>query len=194
MKERMPVIETFLKDVERLKLVQRKSYVSDLSRRENSAEHSWHLALGMLTIADELDLEFDLNKALAMSLIHDVCEIDAGDSPVYGPERPDQYEAELACMNRLSSSGVRFGARMRELWLEFEAQETRESRWVKVMDRVMPFIVNLATNGQNWKEQSISRSQVLKVNQPVRDHAPEIYAWMEERIAECVRVGWLVDA
>ena len=193
MKGRLPAVESFLIDLERLKLVSRKAYVSDLSRRENSAEHSWHLALGLLTLAHELDLEIDLHKALVMALIHDVCEIDAGDSPAYGPVRHDQHEAEQACVNRLASHDVKFGQHLRELWLEFEAQETRESRWVKVLDRVMPFVVNLASKGRNWQEQSIRRSQLLKVNKPVQDHAPEIYAWMEERIEECVEAGWLID-
>jgi putative hydrolase of HD superfamily len=193
MRDRLPLVEAFLTDLERLKLVPRKAYVSDLSRRENSAEHSWHLAIGLLTLAHELDLDIDLNRALVMALIHDTCEIDAGDSPVYGPIRHDQQEAELACINRLASHGLKFGDHLRELWLEYEAQETRESRWVKVLDRVMPFVVNLATQGRNWKEQSIRRSQVLKVSQPVQDHAPEIYAWMQERIEDCVRAGWLID-
>lgn len=140
MRDRLPAIAAFLIDLERLKLVSRKAYVSDLSRRENSAEHSWHLAIGLLTIAHELDLEIDLSKALVMALIHDTCEIDAGDSPVYGPVRHDQFEAELACVNRLSAHDVKFGKKLRELWLEYEAQETRESRWVRVMDRVMPFV------------------------------------------------------
>jgi putative hydrolase of HD superfamily len=194
MRDQLPVLVEFLIDLERLKLVPRKAYVSDLSRRENSAEHSWHLALGLLALARELDLEIDLDKALVMALIHDICEIDAGDSPAYGPTRPDQYEAELACINRLSSYGLKFGEELRQLWLEYEAQESRESRWVKVLDRVMPFVVNLATQGQNWKDQSIRRSQVLKVSKPVQDHAPEIYAWMEERLEECVKAGWLIDA
>jgi putative hydrolase of HD superfamily len=193
MRDRLPAVVAFLTDLERLKLVTRKAYVSDFSRRENSAEHSWHLAMGLLTLAHELDLGIDLNKALVMALIHDICEIDAGDSPVYDAVRPDQHDAELACINRLSSQGVKFGENLRQLWLEYEAQESRESRWVKVMDRVMPFVVNLATQGQNWKDQSIRRSQVLEINKPVQDHAPEIYAWMEERIEDCVKAGWLID-
>lgn len=192
MNDRMDAVAGFLIDLERLKLVRRKAYVSDLSRRENSAEHSWHLSIGLLTLSRELQLEIDINRALVMALIHDTCEIDAGDSPVYGPVRHDQYAAELACIDRLSTHDVRFGAELRELWLEYEAQESRESRWVKVLDRVMPFIVNLATQGQNWKDQSIRRSQVLKINQPVKDHAPEIYAWMEQRIDDCVSAGWLL--
>jgi len=193
-KDRLPAIAAFLTDLERLKLVARRAYVSDLSRRENSAEHSWHLALGLLTIARELDLQIDLGKALVMALIHDVCEIDAGDTPVYGPARADQQLAERQCIERLAAHDVQFGATLRELWLEFEAQQTTESRWVKVLDRVMPFIVNLASQGRNWKEQSICRSQVLRVSEPVQRHAPEIHAWMVERMDECVRQGWLRDA
>src|SRR6187399_110783 len=148
-----PAIAAFLIYVERLKLVQRKAYVSDLSRRENSAEHSWHLALGLLTVAHELKLDIDIHKALVMALIHDVCEIDAGDTPVYGPERPGKYEAELKCVQRLEAHGLAMGTLLRELWLEYEAQETVESRWVRVLDRLMPFLVNIATQGRNWKEQ-----------------------------------------
>ena len=194
MTERVSALAAFLTDVERLKLVTRKAYVSDMSRRENSAEHSWHLALGLIAVAHELNLKIDLQKALVMAIIHDTCEIDAGDTPVYGPDRPEQHDAELRCIQRLASYGLAFGATLHELWLEYEAQVSLESRWVKVLDRFMPFIVNLATQGNNWKEQSVSRSQVLRVNEPVREHAPEIYEWMVGRIDECVKAGWLRDA
>lgn len=191
---KIPALVDLLTDLERLKLVPRRAYVSDLSRRENSAEHSWHLAVALLVLAQEIDLPIDLHKALAMALIHDVCEIDAGDTPVYGAARPDQHERERACIERLQSHGLAFGPRLRELWLDYEAQQSPESRWIKAMDRLMPFVVNLATQGRNWKEQSVSRSQVLRVSQPVRETAPEIYAWMERRIEQCVADGWLRDA
>ncbi len=191
MNDKLSTIASFLIDAERLKLVQRKAYVSGLSRHENSAEHSWHLALGLLTLARELDLDIDVPKATIMAIVHDICEIDAGDTPVYGPERSDQHEAERKCVERLASYGLQFGAELRALWLEYEAQETRESRWVKVLDRVMPFIVNLATGGKNWVDQSVSRSQVLTVSEPVRQYAPEIFEWIAERVDDCVRKGWL---
>ena len=194
MTDRIAALATFLIDVEGLKLVKRRAYVSDMSRRENSAEHSWHLSLGLLAVAQELGLEIDLHKALVMALIHDLCEIDAGDTPAFGPLRPDQHEAELRCIERLADYDLKFAPSIRELWLEYEAQESVESRWVKVMDRVMPFIVNLATKGINWKEQSVSRSQVLRVSEPVREHAPEIHEWMLGKIEDCVRTGWLIDA
>jgi len=194
MTDRIAVLAAFLTDVERLKLVKRKAYVSDMSRRENSAEHSWHLSLGLLAIAQELNLKIDLHKALVMALIHDVCEIDAGDTPAFGPQRPDQHEAELRCVQRLAAYDLKIAPSLQELWLEYEAQVSVESRWVRVLDRLMPFIVNLSTQGINWKEQSVSRSQVLRVSQPVREHAPEIYEWMVGRVGECVKAGWLIDA
>src|ERR1700722_7241206 len=98
MKNNLPAVVAFLTELERLKLVSRKAYVSDLSRRENSAEHGWHLAMGLLVIAHELNLQLDLHKALVMALIHDACEIDAGDTPAYGPVRKDKHEAELKCI------------------------------------------------------------------------------------------------
>jgi putative hydrolases of HD superfamily len=126
-----------------------------------------------------------------MAIIYDICEIDAGDTPAYGPVRPDQHEAERECVERLAGYGLAFGAELHALWLEYEAQETRESRWVKVLDRVMPFVVNIACRGKNWQEQSVSRSQVLKVSEPVRQHAPEVFEWMVEVANECVQRGWL---
>jgi putative hydrolase of HD superfamily len=194
MADRISVLVAFLTDVERLKLVKRKAYVSDLSRRENSAEDSWHLALGLLAIAQELDLKIDLHKALVMALIHDTCEIDAGDTPAFGPQRSDQHEAELRCIERLSGYDLKFAPSIRELWLEYEAQVSVESRWVKVMDRVMPFIIHLSNQGTAWREQSVTRSQLLRVCQPVWEHAPEIYQWMLGRVEGCVKAGWLIDA
>jgi putative hydrolase of HD superfamily len=194
MTERIAVLAAFLTDVERLKLVERKAYVSDMSRRENSAEHSWHLALGLLAIAQELNLKIDLHKALVMALIHDVCEIDAGDTPAFGAQRPDQHEAELRCIERLAGYDLKFAPSIREVWLEYEAQESVESRWVKVMDRVMPFIIHFSNDGLAWKEQSVSRSRLKEVCEPVREHAPEIYEWMLSKMEEAVRAGWLIDA
>ena len=156
MNERVEKISAFLTAVERLKLVNRDAYVSDLSRRENSAEHSWHLAVGLLSVARELDVDIDLPKALVMALIHDVCEIDAGDTPIYGPTRSDQHEAERRCIERLAGFGLKFGAD------------------------------ELARPG------SLAFA-VLRVNEPVRLRAPEIFEWMVGRIDDCVRQGWLRD-
>jgi putative hydrolase of HD superfamily len=186
-------IVSFLTELDRLKLVYRKAYVRDLSRHENSAEHSWHLAIALLTFAPELDLPIDVARAVSMALVHDVCEIDGGDVSVYDPGYKDKELAERACIDRLAAYPPAFASRMRELWLEYEAQETIESRWVRVFDRVMPFIVSLATQGRAWRDQGIRKSQVLKVHEPIRQLAPDIFAWMAGEIDECVRRGWLID-
>lgn len=183
----------FLADVERLKLVQRRAYVSDLSRHENSAEHSWHMAIGLLTVARELNLDIDLHKALKMALVHDLCEIDAGDISVFDPGRADKSVAEAACITRLAQADLAFAGELKELWLEYEAQETVESRWVRVLDRLMPFLANLMTEGRSWRDQQIRRSQVLKINEPVKGHAPEVYAWICTKLDDCVKQGWLLE-
>ncbi len=187
----MDAIYEFLAEVEKLKGVERQSWTSTLTRRENSAEHSWHLAIGLLTVARELKLELDLAKALRMALVHDLCEIDAGDVSVYAPERAQVADAERAAMDRLATYGVAFAAEARDLWLEYEAQQTLESRWVRVLDRLMPFVVNLATGGKSWIERGISRSQVLAINAPIAQQAPELYGWVAAKIDECVARGWL---
>jgi len=186
-------IVDFLMELEKLKLVTRQSYVSDFSRRENSAEHSWHLAMGLLTVARELDLDIDLLKTLRLALVHDVCEIDGGDVSIFSPLHSDKAVGEQRCMERLSRYQVVFGAEMIDLWNEYEAQQTVESRWVKVLDRLMPFIINLATEGRTWKEQGVTRSQVLRINETTRQQAPELFAWMQVEIDACVEKGWLRD-
>lgn len=194
MESRFDSIRTFLADIERLKLVHRRAYLSDLSRHENSAEHSWHLAVGLLTVARELNLSIDLSKALRMALVHDLCEIDAGDISIYDPRRAQKGDAELACIERLAKYDLAFAAELKALWVEYEAQESIESRWVKVLDRFMPFITNLITNGQTWRDQNITRTQVVRINEPVKEHAPEMYEWMLKQVDESVRKGWLIDA
>ncbi len=188
-------LSAFLIDTERLKLVERSAWVSDRSRHENSAEHSWHLTLGLLAIARELKLTFDLEKALRMALVHDLCEIDAGDVSVFDTAaRAAKAQAERDCIARLAACGLAIGPELESLWTEYEAQETVESRWVRVMDRLMPFVVNLANGGQAWKDRAITRTQVVHVNDPIRRHAPELFQWMLGRIDECVARGWIVEA
>lgn len=189
----LDTIFEFLAELDKLKLVQRRSYVGDLSRHENSAEHSWQLAFALLILQRELNLEFDLLKALKLALIHDVCESDAGDVPVFAPERASIHEAERACIERLGKYQIKFAGELAPLWLEYEAQQTLESRWVRVLDRLLPFMLNLNTQGQTWLDQGISRSQVLRINRHTQEFAPEIFEWMLAKIDWAVAQGWLRD-
>jgi 5'-deoxynucleotidase YfbR-like HD superfamily hydrolase len=191
---RIEAIVRFLTELEKLKLVYRRSYVSDRSRHENSAEHSWHLALALLTVARESNVDIDVPKALKMSLVHDLGEIDAGDVSIFDPSRASKSAHEQSCISRLAQYDVTFAREVAALWEEYEAQRTIEARWVGVLDRFMPFIVNLVTEGQAWRDQNVSRSQVLAINQRIRDHAPELFRWMMRKIDESVQKGWLRDA
>lgn len=185
-------IYEFLIELDKLKSVYRKSYLSDYSRNENSAEHSWHLSLAIMMLHKELPDNIDLVKSFKMALVHDVCEIGAGDISVYDKNRDTVQSAERDYLIQLSA---RFPGPFTEelllLWEEYEMQETVESRWVKVFDRLLPFCMNLATEGRSWKEQKVRKHQVLAIHEPIRKQAPDMYAWLERKAEEAVLKGWL---
>ena len=184
----------FLLELDKLKSVKRRSYITDLSRNENSAEHSWHLAIAILTLNDEMKLDIDVNKAIKMALVHDICEIGAGDVSVYAPERPKQEAKERKYIDELSANTpLKFVHEIKTLWEEFEEQSTKESRWVKIIDRILPLMLKRKTEGKSWIEQSITKSQVISINQIVAKEAPEIYDWVLAQIDEAVEKGWLID-
>lgn len=128
---------------------------------------------------------------MRIALVHDICEIGAGDISVYSPERAQKAAAEQSYMARLARDHQRFALDIEDLWREYEAQETLESRWVKVVDRLLPFLLNLATDGKTWRKLGVGRSQVVQINKVIATEAPEIYRWMEDEIDRAVEVGWL---
>ena len=181
-------------ELDKLKTVTRRAYIFDLSRNENSAEHSWHLAMAILTLKEELNVEIALIKTLKMALVHDICEIGAGDISVYDPDRSNKEIEERKYMNQLSSAPVKFASEIMDLWEEYEEQSTPESQWVKVADRLLPFMMNLNTQGKAWKEQRVGKSQVLQINQHIAKLAPEVYEWMLDQIETAVERKWLIDS
>ena len=183
----------FFVEMDKLKSVYRRSYLSDLSRNENSAEHSWHLAVAILTIKDEFSLDIDIARTVKMALIHDICEIGAGDISIYDPERSKKEKKERKYLQTLSKMPVSFSSEIECLWEEYEAQATPESHWVKIVDRLLPFMLNISTAGKAWIEQGISQSQVKEVNQTMAAEAPEIYQWLLVQIEKAVEKGWLLE-
>ena len=129
-----------------------------------------------------------------MALVHDVCEIGAGDISIYDPQRSKKEIEERKYMNQLSGASVKFSSEITDLWEEYEEQSTRESRWVKVADRLLPFMMNLNTQGKAWKEQGIRKSQVLQINQVIAKLAPEVYQWMLDQIETAVERKWLINS
>ena len=184
----------FLVELDKLKRVNRRAYLTDGSRHENSAEHSWHLTIAMVAFQKELDLQLDLERVLKMALVHDLGEIDAGDVSVFSSKRATITEDEQACIERLADYNTAFAKETRELWLEFEEQKTEESRWLKVFDRLLPFFLNMATEGRAWKDQNVSRSDLLRILEPVAQTSADMYAWMQGKIEKAVSAGWVRDS
>lgn len=153
---------SFLLEIDRLKSVIRKSPLIDKSRRENTAEHSWHLAMYALVLAEHANDPIDVSRVIKMLLIHDVVEIDAGDTPIHEASgREDQAERERAAAERI------FGllpetqaADLRALWAEFELAETADAQFAKSLDRFQPLLHNIATGGGTWTESNVSGHQV----------------------------------
>ena len=183
----------FLIEMDKLKSVYRKTYLTDQSRNENSAEHSWHLALAVLTVREKFDLPFDALHALKLALIHDICEIDAGDLSVFDQNRENKHADEERCIDRLSTFSEPFAAQLKPLWEEYEAQQSEEARWVKVLDRLLPLMTNLQTKGRVWREMGISASQVREVMAFIESRSPEIHAWIMTRVEFAVGEGRLLD-
>ena len=187
-------IQSLLMELDRLKSVRRRAYLSDSSRNENSAEHSWHLAVAILALKEVMQSDVNINHAVRIALVHDVCEIGAGDVSIYSPDRCEKTVAEREYISRFASEHKGFAFEVEKLWLEYEEQKTPESRWVKVVDRLLPFLMNLATEGRTWKEQNIKKSQVVAINKVVADEAPIVYQWMTDEIDKAVELGWLKNA
>ncbi len=189
----MQKTQKLLIELDKLKSIYRRTELSDLSRRENSAEHSWHLAMALLAMQDMMPPELNLDHAIRIALAHDVCEIGPGDVSIHSPLRAQKAAEEEKYMAEFAGRHQGFALEIEELWQEYEAKETLESRWVEVVDRLLPFLLNLATEGKVWREEGISRSRVLQINSPIEGTAPQIHAWIVAEVDKAVNAGWLAD-
>ena len=176
---------SFLKEVDKLKSVLRATTLSDCSRRENSAEHSWHVALYALILADQAKPGVDVNRVIKMLLIHDLVEIDAGDAPIFGDYNiEDQLEKETTAADRIFSllptdQEVEF----RQLWDEFEAAISKDAQFAKSMDRFQPPNQNLASGGGTWLEYKVDLNTIEKrVGSKIAIGAPELWKWLKPKI------------
>ena len=156
----------FIEEVDKIKLIGRQNYLADGSRKENDAEHSWHLALMTMLLSEYSNEEIDVLKTMGMVLIHDIVEIDAGDTYAYDYEaQKTQKERELAAAERIFNILPEDQAKkLRALWDEFEAGETAEARFAAAVDRVQPAMLNSASGGISWKEHDVTLSKALERN------------------------------
>jgi putative hydrolase of HD superfamily len=183
----------FIVEIDKLKRILRQTLLTDASRQENSAEHSWHIALMAIVLAEYAPAEVDLLQAVKLLLIHDLVEIDAGDTFCYDLSgNQSKAQRELAAADRLFGLlPPEQGAELRSLWEEFEAQATPEAKFAAALDRLQPILNNQQTGGASWQKHGITSEQVLRRMQPVQEGAPELWPLVEQIVADCVAAGYL---
>jgi putative hydrolase of HD superfamily len=184
----------FLIEIDKLKAVLRQNYLADASRRENDAEHSWHLALMAIVLSEwSAESEIDLAKVIRMVLMHDLVEIDTGDVFVYDEAaRAAHAQREEAAAERIFSLLPNDQAReFRALWDEFEARETAEARYAAALDRLQPLLLNYHSGGLAWRKHRISAAQVRRINRRIQDGAPNLWEFAQGLIQEAETEGLL---
>ncbi len=184
----------FLREADQLKGVLRQSSILDGTRKENSAEHSWHLALMAQVLGGYAPPGTDLSRVTAMLLIHDLVEIDAGDLFVYADATAQarQEAAEHAAANRIFAllpAGQ--GPGMRALWDEFEERRTPEARFARALDRLQPMLANYYLGGGTWQAHGVQASQVLEKVALIEDGSPALGDFARELVESAVRQGFL---
>jgi putative hydrolase of HD superfamily len=184
----------FILEADRLKTISRRSFLTDGSRPENSAEHSWHFALSLMVLEEHgRDLNINLFHAVKLAIVHDIVEIDAGDTYVYDEGgMATQSERERAAAKRI------FGllppdqeAEFHRLFEEYETQATAEAKFAAVVDRLCPVLLNFATQGKAWSDHGVTASKVKARNLPIMAPAPEIHDFVDKLIDEAVERGYL---
>ena len=183
----MQYIIDFILELDRLKGVTRKSKPIGLDRYENSAEHSWQIAMFAASMAEFAEPGIDLHRVVAMLLVHDIGEIDTGDTIVYAEEGlAERKAAERVAVERIFGMLPNVqGAKFLALWEEFEAGESAEARFAHAADRAMPVLLNLAQGGGSWVENGISYERVVrKVGPPIEAGCPALWAWLAPQLED----------
>ena len=183
----------FILELDRLKEVLRQSYLLHSGRRENSAEHSWHLALMAVILAEHANVTVDVGKVVKMALIHDVVEIDAGDTYMYDEQgHDDKAEREQRAADRLFGLlPPEQGAELRALWEEYEAGESAEARFGNALDRLMPLLHNYHTQGRSWQEHGITSDRVFARNAHIEEGSTALWEIARHLIEDAVKKGYL---
>ena len=186
---------TFILEADKLKAVERRTPLVDNSRQENSAEHSWHLALAALTLIEYAPDGTDLLHALRLGTVHDLVEIDAGDTFAYDPAQQESKDArELAAAERIFGLLPRdLAVQVREWWGEFEAMQTPSARFANALDRLQPLLLNMHSGGGSWRTHRVGRSQVLQRMNPIQLWMPAVWPFVLETIDQACAAGLIVN-
>jgi len=176
-------ILSFIVEIEKLKGVLRKTKPVGLERYENSAEHSWHVCISALMLKDYANDEINIDRVIKMLLIHDLCEIDAGDTIIYASEtkavKKEEYAGLKRILNLLPSD---IAPEYEALWLEFEAGDSSDSIYAKAIDRVPPILHNLHGNAHSWRDNNISENMIMDVNSRIAKGSSELWATIRAQL------------
>jgi putative hydrolase of HD superfamily len=185
----------FLIEIDKLKTIERKTKIIHGDRKENDAEHSWHLAMMALVLHNQANTDVDLLKVIKMLLVHDLVEIDAGDTFAYDTVgNEDKLEREQAAANRLFNLLPQDQAKqVLELWLEFESKETAEAQFAASLDRLQPLIHNYNNEGDTWKKYNITSEQVLARNKEIANGSTALWEYAQSLIIKSVQKGILSE-
>lgn len=192
-RERLEQQIRFIIEVDKVKNIFRQTYLADANRKENDAEHSWHLALSAVLLKEHMKEDVDLLKVIIMVLIHDLVEIDAGDTYAYDPEGAKTKRArELKSADRIFGILPEDqGSYFRKLWDEFDEYESADAKFAHLLDNFQPFLLNDASNGLSWTEHGVHRSQVCKRNEKVPETSEIVWNKMLEVMDKHIAEGHL---
>lgn len=183
---------SFIVEIEKLKNVHRKTRPVGLDRYENSAEHSWHVCLSALMLKDYANDEINIDRVIKMLLIHDLGEIDAGDTIIYESETHEVKDKEAAGLKRILDLLPEGEAdQYMQLWYEFEQGETADARYAKAIDRVPPLLHNLHGNGHSWKENNVPKERVFELNSRIAKGSGKLWDALQTKLGQAVSDGIL---
>lgn len=193
--ERLQKQIAFIKEIDKVKNIFRQTYLADGTRKENDAEHSWHIALMVVLLKEYVSEDVDVAKVMTMVLIHDLVEIDAGDTYAYDSEGAKfKREREVKAADRIfgilpADQGMYF----RELWEEFEAYETPDAKYAHLLDNFQPLLLNDASGGRSWNEHGVHKSQIYKRNEKVQETSQEIWNTIQEVVESHIAKGNIIE-
>lgn len=191
--ERLDSQFLFTAEIDKMTSVLRRTLLVDLSRRENDAEHSWHIAVMAMLFSEYAAEPVDIGRVVQMCVVHDLVEVYAGDTFAYDAAgNADKEAREKAAADQLFGMLPKEQGRMiRSLWEEFDAMESADAKYAACMDRLQPFLHNTLTDGHTWVEGGTDRAAVEKRMAIIKEFMPQVYTWVAENIEHAIEAGWL---
>lgn len=191
--ERLKKQLEFLVEIDKMKNVLRRTLIVDGSRRENDAEHSWHLAMLAMVLEEYSEREINISRVVRMCLVHDLVEVYAGDTFAYDEKGyEDKFARETAAADKLFSMlPTEQGEEFRALWEEFDEAQTADAMYAAAMDRLQPMMNNFLTDGHTWKEGKVTSDKVLDRMQPIKKATPELWQVVEYIVSTSIERGIL---